>query len=91
MPKTQLWTRITLPLSGLVFTLFATPFALTPKPRGGMAGQIAIGSVLALLIYLAQQLITSAAVLAGMTPALAVAIPTLLVLLAGWLLLRRQL
>ena len=74
---------------GLIFTLFAAPFALKPKPRGGMAGQVAIGSVLALLIYLGQQLATNTGVLAGLPPALAVALPALAVLAVGVLMIRR--
>lgn len=87
--EVELWNRAVLPISGLIFTLFATPFALKPKPRGGMAGQIAIGSVLALLIYLGQQLGINAGVLAGLPPALAVALPALAVLAVGVLMIRR--
>lgn len=87
--EVELWTRIVLPLTGLVFALFATPFALALKPRGGMAGQLALGSVLALVIYLAQQLITNASVLAGIPAVLAVLLPTTVVLASAWLLLRR--
>jgi lipopolysaccharide export LptBFGC system permease protein LptF len=88
--EVELWNRATLPISGLIFTLFAIPFALKPNPRGGMAGQIAIGSMLALLIYLGQQLGTNAGVLAGLPPALAVALPALAVLGVGLLMIRRM-
>jgi lipopolysaccharide export LptBFGC system permease protein LptF len=54
-----------------------------------MAGQIAIGSVLALLLYLGQQFGINAGVLAGLTPALAVALPSLAVLALGLLMIRR--
>lgn len=87
--EVELWTRMTLPLTGLVFALFAAPFALRPKPRGGMAGQLALGSVLALVIYLAQQLFVNASVLTGVPAALAVSLPIAAVLGAAWLLLRR--
>ena len=87
--KAELWNRIWLPVSGLIFTLLALPFALKPNPRGGMSGQIAIGSMLALLIYLGQQLSINAAVLAGLPPALAVAVPALAVLALGLLMMRR--
>ena len=87
--EVELWNRALLPVSGLIFTLFAIPFALKPKPRGGMAGQIAIGSMLALLIYLGQQLGINAGVLAGLNPALAVALPALAVLAVGMLMIRR--
>jgi lipopolysaccharide export system permease protein len=87
--EVELWNRAALPISGLIFTLFAIPFALKPKPRGGMAGQIAIGSMFALLIYLGQQLGINAGVLAGLPPALAVALPALAVLAVGLLMMRR--
>ncbi len=87
--EVELWTRAALPIGGLIFTLLAIPFALKPKPRGGMAGQIAIGSVLALLLYLGQQFGINAGVLAGLPPALAVALPSLAVLALGLLMIRR--
>lgn len=85
----ELWNRAALPISGLIFTLFAIPFALKPKPRGGIAGQIAVGSMLALLIYLGQQLLINAGVLLGLPPALAVALPALAVLAIGLMMIRR--
>lgn len=87
--KVELWNRIWLPVSGLIFTLLALPFALKPNPRGGMSGQIALGSMVALLIYLGQQLSINATVLAGLPPALAVAFSAVAVLAAGLLMIRR--
>ncbi|HET6470691.1 MAG TPA: LptF/LptG family permease [Pseudomonadales bacterium] len=85
----ELWRRLTLPLAGIAYALLAAPFALLTNVRGGRALRLAIGAVLALLVYVGQQLLSNAGILAGLpVPATAI-VPTLLVFVLAFIAIRR--
>ncbi|MEZ5558674.1 MAG: LptF/LptG family permease [Pseudomonadales bacterium] len=85
----EFWHRSLLPVAALVFTLFAAPFVLGVGPRASMGGAVTIGVANALLLFLAQQLLTNSIFLAFGTPLLAVLTPLLAVAgLAAWLVRR---
>jgi lipopolysaccharide export system permease protein len=79
----ELWKRLTLPLTGVAYALLAAPFALLANVRGGRALRLALGAVLALLVYVGQQVLANAGILAGLpVPATAIVPPLLVFALA---------
>jgi lipopolysaccharide export system permease protein len=85
----EFWRRLLTPLSGMVFALFAAPFVLGVGPRASMGGAVALGVANALGIFLVQQISTNAIYLATQSAFIAVILPTLVVLGAAALLIRR--
>jgi lipopolysaccharide export system permease protein len=85
----ELWRRLTLPLAGLAYALLAAPFALLTNIRGGRAVRLAIGAVLALLVYVGQQVLSNAGILAGLPVAATAIVPALLVLVLALVAVRR--
>ena len=88
--QTELWRRLTLPLSSIAFALLAAPFALLWNIRGGRSGRLAIGAALAFFVYIGQQVATNAGILAGLSISVTSAVPPLLVLVFALLLMRRM-
>lgn len=85
----EFWRRCLMPLSGIVFGLFAAPFVLGVGPRSSMGGAITLGVGIALGIFLAQQIGTNTLLLLSDSAPLAVGVPVLVVLAAALLLIRR--
>jgi lipopolysaccharide export system permease protein len=84
--RVELVRRLVLPLSTVAYAVLAAAFALGGAVRGGKAVRMAIGIAAALLLYLAEQLVVNAGILAGLPIALVGLVPSLLVLaLARWL------
>jgi lipopolysaccharide export system permease protein len=87
--RTELWRRIRLPLAAIAYALLAAPFAMLSNIRGGRSGRLALGAALAFLMYVAEQVVTNAGILAGLPIAMTAAVPPLLVLIFAALLMRR--
>jgi len=85
----ELWKRLTLPLAGIAYALLAAPFALLTNIRGGRALRLAIGAVLALLVYTGAQVLSNAGILAGLPVAATAIGPTLLVFVLALIAMRR--
>jgi lipopolysaccharide export LptBFGC system permease protein LptF len=86
----ELWRRLVLPLSAIAYAALAVAFALGAPLRGGKAVRMAAGIAVALLIYIAEQLVDSAGiVLAHLPIGLVLPVPSLLVLALAAMLLRR--
>jgi lipopolysaccharide export system permease protein len=88
--RSELWRRITLPLAAIAYTLLAAPFALLTNIRGGRSARLAIGAALAFLVYIGQQVVSNAGILAGLSIAVTSAVPPLLVMIFALLLMRRM-
>jgi lipopolysaccharide export system permease protein len=87
--KSEFWRRITLPLGGIAYALLAAPFALLSNIRGGRATRLALGTALAFLIYIGEQVVSNAGILAGLPIAVTAAVSPLLVLIIAVALMRR--
>ncbi len=87
--RTELWRRISLPLAAIAYALLAAPFAMLTNIRGGRSGRLALGAALAFLMYVAEQVVTNAGILAGLPIAMTAAVPPFLVLIFAVLLMRR--
>jgi lipopolysaccharide export system permease protein len=87
--QAELWRRITLPLAAIAYALLAAPFGMFKGIRGGRSGRLVLGTALAFLIYIAQQVVTNAGILAGLPIAVTAVVPPLLVLMFALTLLRR--
>ena len=85
----EFWRRCMVPLSGIVFTLFAAPFVIGVGPRSSMGGAVTLGLANALGIFLLQQIVTNSIYLLTQSSVLAVLTPILLVLVPAILLIRR--
>jgi lipopolysaccharide export system permease protein len=85
----ELWRRLTLPLAAIAYALLAAPFALLSNIRGGRSGRLAIGAALAFLVYIGQQVVSNAGILAGLSIPVTSIVPPLLVLIFALLLMRR--
>ncbi len=88
--RLELWRRLTLPLAAIAYALLAAPFALLSNIRGGRSARLAIGAALAFLIYVGQQVVSNAGILAGLSTPVTSAVPPLLVLVLALLLMRRM-
>ena len=86
----ELWRRITLPLAAIAYALLAAPFALLSNIRGGRSGRLAIGAALAFLVYIGQQVVSNAGILAGLSISVTSTVPPLIVLVFALLLMRRM-
>ncbi len=78
-----------MPLAAIAYALLAAPFAMLTNVRGGRSGRLASGAALAFLMYVAEQVVTNAGILAGLPIATTAAVPPLLVLIVAALLMRR--
>jgi len=85
----EFWRRCLVPLSGIIFTLFAAPFVLGVGPRSSMGGAVTLGLANAMGIFLLQQIVTNGIYLITQSPLLAVSAPIVLVLIPALLLIRR--
>ena len=88
--RLELWRRLTLPLAAIAYALLAAPFALLSNIRGGRSARLAIGAALAFLIYVGQQVVSNAGILAGLSIPVTSAVPPMLVLVLALLLMRRM-
>jgi lipopolysaccharide export system permease protein len=86
----ELWRRLTLPLAVIAYALLAVPFALLANVRGGRSGRLAIGAALAFLVYIGQQVVLNAGILAGLSISVTSAVLPALVLVFALLLMRRM-
>lgn len=87
--STEFWRRIALPLGGIAYALLAAPFALMSTVRGGRGVRLALGAALAFLIYIGEQVVTNAGIIAHLPIAVTAAVPPLLVLIIAAALMRR--
>jgi len=87
--RLEWFKRLLLPLSALVFAAFAAALGLKETERGGLGQRLAIGVLAALILYLGQQIVLNASLVAGLGPLMAVALPILLVGALAMVLLRR--
>jgi len=87
--RLEWFKRLLLPLSGLTFAAFAAALGLKETERGGLGQRLAIGVLAALILYLGQQIVLNASLVAGLGPLAAVALPTLAVGVLAAVLLRR--
>ena len=85
----ELWRRLLLPLSALSYAALAVAFALGAPLRGGKAVRMVAGIAVALLIYISEQLVINAGILAGLPIAWITPVPSLAVLGLAALLLGR--
>jgi len=85
----ELWKRLTLPLAAVAYALLAAPFALSTNIRGGRALRLAVGAVLALLVYTGAQVLSNAGILAGLPVAATAIVPALLVFVLALVAIRR--
>jgi lipopolysaccharide export system permease protein len=87
--RLEFWKRCFLPLSGMVFAAFAGAVGVREGERGGVGRQLAIGVLVALVLYLGQQITLNAALVAGSGPLLAAGLPIFGVGLLAVFVLRR--
>jgi lipopolysaccharide export system permease protein len=87
--QSEFWRRIMLPLGGIAYALLAAPFALLTHVRGGRATRLALGTGVAFLIYIGEQVVTNASILAALPIAVTNAVPPMLVLIIAVALMRR--
>jgi len=87
--RAELWRRLVLPISAMAYAALAVAFVLTSGVRGGKSGRMAVGAALAFLLYLAEQLVVNAGILAGLPIALVSLVPCFVVFLLAALLIRR--
>jgi len=85
--RAELSRRLVLPLSSIAYAVLAAAFALGGgAARSGKSLRMAVGIAAALLLYLAEQLVVNAGILAGLPIALVCLVSPLAVLaLARWL------
>jgi len=88
-PVLEWYRRWLLPLTGIAFGLFAAAIGLREGERGGLGGRLAVGVLAALMLYLGQQIVLNAALVAGLGALPAVVLPVILVGILGLALLRR--
>jgi len=72
-----LWQKLGVPILTLAMILFAVPFSFGPVRAAGLGGKLALGAVLGLLVYVANEILISLgqlfrlnAMLVGVAPAL---------------------
>jgi lipopolysaccharide export LptBFGC system permease protein LptF len=87
--RLEWFVRLLLPLSGMAFGAFAAAIGLREGERGGLGGRLAVGVLAALILYLGQQIVLNAALVAGLGPLVAAATPIILVGLLALALLGR--
>ena len=87
--RAEFWHRIAIPLSGIAYALLAAPFAILSSIRGGIATRLALGAGTAFLLYIGEQVITNAGILAGIPIAATAFVPPLLILILSLAALRR--
>jgi lipopolysaccharide export system permease protein len=85
----ELWRRLTLPLAGIAYALLAAPFALLTNVRGGRALRLVLGAALALLVYIGQQVLANAGILAGLSVPVTAIVPPILVFVLALFAMRR--
>ena len=85
----EFWKRCLTPLSAIGFALFSAAFVLSLNPRHGHGARVTVGAFAAILVYLLQQIGTNVALIWGVTPGLAAALPAILVAILGLALARR--
>jgi lipopolysaccharide export system permease protein len=85
----ELWRRLSLPLAAIAYALLATPFAMLANIRGGRSTRLAIGVALAFVVYIGQQVVSNAGILAGLSISVTSVVPPVLVLIFAVLLMRR--
>jgi lipopolysaccharide export LptBFGC system permease protein LptF len=85
--RAELTRRLVLPLSATAYAVLAAAFALgSGAARSGKTLRMGVGIAAALLLYLGEQLVVNAGILAGLPIALVCLVPPLAVLgLARWL------
>jgi lipopolysaccharide export system permease protein len=86
----ELWRRLTLPLAVVAYAFLAVPFALLSNIRGGRSARLAIGAALAFLVYIGQQVVLNAGILAGLSISVTSAVLPALVLVFALSLMRRM-
>jgi lipopolysaccharide export system permease protein len=87
--RLEWYKRWLLPFSGMVFGMFAAAIGLREGERGGLGRHLAIGVLAALVLYLGQQIVLNASLVAGLGPLTAVLLPVALVGVVALALLRR--
>jgi lipopolysaccharide export system permease protein len=88
--ESALWYRLTLPLATLALVFAAIPFAFGALRSGGAGKQIFLGIVLALVFFFAQRTLANMFETYRWEMAVAYLLPPLLLVLGGWLGLRRR-
>ena len=73
----QLWGRMALPLQGLAFSFLAAMISLGRVARGDLSRRMLIGIMLALVLYIATQLVTNLMLVLGSSPMVALLTPLL--------------
>jgi lipopolysaccharide export system permease protein len=81
--QAEFWHRIALPLSAIAYALLAAPFAILSTIRGGIALRLALGAGTAFVLYIGEQLITNASILAGIPIAATALVPPLIILIVA--------
>ncbi len=83
------YNRLLMPLSIIAMVLIAVPFVFVSQRQGGMGQKIVIGFLIGIVFYIANRLIGQMGLVYNFPPILAAVLPTLLVIAAAGLLLRR--
>jgi lipopolysaccharide export system permease protein len=84
-----LWQKLTLPLATGAMVLLAVPFVFGPMRSVGSGKMIFMGAMTGIVFYMIKQIVENTGLLLGVTPALTVAVPVVLIVTAALLLMRR--
>lgn len=84
-----LWLKLTYPAATAAMLLLAVPLVLGVTRAGSLGARVVLGALIGLAFHIANQAAGNLGLLVGLPSGLAVSGPTLLVLAAGWALLRR--
>lgn len=80
--QVALWQKLGTPLLTLAMILFAVPFTFAHSRSAGLAGKLAVGALVGLLVYMANQILVNLGILLAFAP-LAVGLLPSVVLLAA--------
>ncbi|MEC7990481.1 MAG: LptF/LptG family permease, partial [Pseudomonadota bacterium] len=84
-----LWSRILKPLNYFGMMLLALAIVLGPLRSTGLGPRLALGLLVGLSFKYLQDLFAPMSVVFALPPSIAVALPVLLYIFVGWLLIRR--
>lgn len=87
--EVALWQKLGVPLLTLAMILFSIPFTVGRGRAKGLGGKLAIGAVVGLLIYMADQILVNLGLLFKLEPLLVGMLPALVLLGIAMALVRR--
>lgn len=87
--EVSLWNRVAIPVATAGMVLLALPFVFGSLRSVGVGHRIMVGALLGITFYVLNAIFTRAGIVWGMAPPVAALLPTAVLFLAWWLLMRR--